>query len=80
MTKLALISSLLLSQPVFATNFHRPPPPEVITETKFIQEDTNKTKYVILGGVIIAGIVCWYNECWKDKPKFSVQSRPGDDR
>ena len=71
---------LLLSQPVFASGSHKPRPPEVIKETVVIQEDTNKAKYVVLGGIIIASIVCWYNECWKEKPTFTVKSRPGDDR
>ena len=72
---------ILLSQPVFANGSHKPKPqPEVIKETVVIQEDTNKAKYVVLGGIIIAGIVCWYNECWKEKSTFTVKSRPGDDR
>ena len=69
---------MLLAQPVFASGSHKPAPPKVIKETVVVQEDTNKAKYVVLGGVIIAGIVCWYNECWKEKPRFSldVKERP----
>ena len=82
--KLSIVAILmLLSQPVFAGGSHNPkpsPPPEIIKETVVIQEDTNKAKYVVLGGIIIAGIVCWYNECWKEKSTFTVKSRPGDDR
>jgi hypothetical protein len=83
--KLSIFAILiLLSQPIFASGYHKPPPtpppPEVIKENTVIQEDTNKTKYVVLGAVVIAGIVCWYNECWKEKPTFTVKSIPGDDR
>ena len=63
MLKLILLS-LLLAVPAYAGDRHKPPEPTPIN----VPDSGSNHNALAMGIVIVAGVACYINKCWKPKP------------
>ena len=75
-----ILLSFVIMSPALAHHPVPEPTPTPVPAPAPIVSSHSNFNSIALGALIVAGVWCYIDQCWKEKKEFSVKSQPGDDR